>query len=225
MFFFLAVVVGAALVLNQILTNSDCSPCDCSDDKLHGCPLFERATTLRFHHTEKTIVPRYLDLTSLGIKSIARGAFKGLRGLDAPVKLHLFDNKLTKINQGTFDGLGSLEELDLWDNKITKISSGAFDGLGSLETLHLDLNSITNIEPGTFSDLRSLKLLNLNNNADISFDQGAFDGLDNLEELWLEGGNVRGCAFAYDAGLKCDVDCYDDFDDGVVCQAPSNADA
>ena len=124
--------------------------------------------------------------------------------------LHFYNNKITSLESGDFDGLASLTYLSVTKNPITSLESGDFDGTGQLDDIGicattksrasnrasspglgnvtiLDLygNQITSIESGDFDGLASLTELDLYNNKITSLKSGGFAGLGNVTELDL----------------------------------------
>eukprot|EP00106_Octopus_bimaculoides_P015091 XP_014782533.1 PREDICTED: uncharacterized protein LOC106877970 [Octopus bimaculoides] len=73
--------------------------------------------------------------------------------------LKLSDNKISKIERGSFENLPSLKILNMSNNLISIIECGSFENLTRLEELYLDHNFITNIEHESFYSLINLKEL------------------------------------------------------------------
>jgi hypothetical protein len=146
-----------------------------------------------------------LNLSSKGIEKMGKYLFEGLANL---LLLDLSFNKLTNleenlfsdlsrlkkidlqgnpdisvIDQGTFNGLASLEELELKNMKISVINTGTFEGLDSLRILNLSNNLISTLKGKAFSGLPMLKTLDLRGNEIIDFSKDVFFGLDSLKTL------------------------------------------
>ena len=117
------------------------------------------------------------------ITALQAGDFQGLTNLQY---LHLQYNSLTELPAGLFDGLSSLEQLSLSGNALTELPDGVFDDLSSLKRLYLFENALTELPDGVFDDLSSLERLHLYENALTALPDGVFNGLSNLNnlELW-----------------------------------------
>ncbi|XP_056005694.1 slit homolog 2 protein-like isoform X3 [Ostrea edulis] len=100
--------------------------------------------------------------------------------------LHLYNNQLTTIGNGAFEGLSNLQTLYLFSNQLTTIGNGAFEGLSNLQTLILGYNQLTTIENGAFEGLSNLQELFLDNNQLTTIENGAFEGLSNLQTLPID---------------------------------------
>ena len=73
-----------------------------------------------------------LDLAGLGIKVLKRGDFAHLTGIK---RLVLFNNELTALPAGVFEGLDdTLSSISLTDNDLETIPAGVFDRLTGLAT-------------------------------------------------------------------------------------------
>jgi Leucine-rich repeat (LRR) protein len=116
---------------------------------------------------------------------------RGIQDLDGAnllanaTSLHLFNNRITSLENGNFQGLTNLQTLDLEANQITSIESGDFQGLTNLQTLRLAFNQIPSLESGAFQGLSNLRALGLPGNQIPSLESGAFQGLSNLRGLSL----------------------------------------
>ena len=91
---------------------------------------------------------------------LTRGMFDGFVSLK---KLHLGNNSISDIKDGSFRSLEECVWLWLFDNSLTKIRVTMLEGLSSLEMLYLGKNQIHYIESGSFSHMH-LRELRLNNN-------------------------------------------------------------
>ncbi|XP_046302859.1 SLIT and NTRK-like protein 6 isoform X2 [Marmota monax] len=78
--------------------------------------------------------------------------------------LHLGNNRIEVLEEGSFMNLTRLQKLYLNGNHLTKLNRGMFLGLDSLEYLYLEYNAVKEILPGTFNPMPKLKVLYLNNN-------------------------------------------------------------
>ncbi|XP_078071164.1 toll-like receptor 3 [Mustelus asterias] len=118
------------------------------------------------------------------------------------VELSLRNTHL-KVQNTTFVGLNktNLTSLDLSNNRLTTLQDNSFEWLRNLEYLHLENNSIGHITRKTFAGLGNLKSLNLKKGlkgqnvrteAESLIDDYSFQGLKNLVQLNLEGNSIAG---------------------------------
>ncbi|XP_078418983.1 CD180 antigen [Cetorhinus maximus] len=124
-----------------------------------------------------------------------------LSGTDI-VELSLRNTHL-KIQNTTFNGLNktNLTSLDLSNNRLTSLQDNSFQWLHSLEYLHLENNSIGHVTRQTFAGLENLKCLNLKkglkgqnvlNEVESLIDDYSFQALKNLVQLNLEDNSIAG---------------------------------
>ena len=97
-----------------------------------------------------------LNLTANRISMIENGSFQGFTSLRV---LLVENNSLWKINQTTFGEMGMLEEINLSHNMISLIERGAFDAMPNLKTFDLSMNCMF-VMPA-FIFFRNLKLKNI----------------------------------------------------------------
>jgi Leucine-rich repeat (LRR) protein len=109
-----------------------------------------------------------------------------LNGLFKLQKLHLDKNVIEEIEKYSFDNLNDLTELKIESNKIKMIKNEMYFGKTSLEILNLYQNSIENIESIPFNTLRSVKTLHMFSNKIKQIKFGHFIHLHSLEELRLD---------------------------------------
>ena len=67
--------------------------------------------------------------------------------------LSLYDEEITALQAGDFQGLANLEVLDLDYNSLSELPDGVFDGLANLERLNLNYNNLTELPDGVFDGL------------------------------------------------------------------------
>uniref|UniRef100_A0A8C6T266 Slit homolog 2 (Drosophila) n=1 Tax=Neogobius melanostomus TaxID=47308 RepID=A0A8C6T266_9GOBI len=134
---------------------------DCSNQKLTKIPdhIPQYTAELRLNNNEFTVLE-------------ATGIFKKLPHLR---KINLSNNRITDIEEGTFEGATGVNELILTSNRLENIhhrmmlrsnriscvSNSSFVGLSSVRLLSLYDNQITSMNPGAFDTLHSLSTLNL----------------------------------------------------------------
>ncbi|CDQ99624.1 unnamed protein product, partial [Oncorhynchus mykiss] len=96
---------------------------------------------------------------------------------------NLSNNKITEIEDGTFEGAGSVNELHLSANQLDSVRSGMFKGLDGLRMLMLRNNKIRCIHNNSFTGLHNVRLLSLYDNQLTTITPGAFDTLQTLSTL------------------------------------------
>uniref|UniRef100_A0A8C8IVZ8 Slit homolog 1a (Drosophila) n=1 Tax=Oncorhynchus tshawytscha TaxID=74940 RepID=A0A8C8IVZ8_ONCTS len=99
--------------------------------------------------------------------------------------LNLSNNKITEIEDGAFEGAGSVNELHLSANQLDSVRSGMFKGLEGLHMLMLRNNKIRCIHNNSFTGLHNVRLLSLYDNQLTTITPGAFDTLQTLSTLNL----------------------------------------
>lgn len=131
----------------------------------------------------------HLSLDQNNITEVASDAFVGLRKLKS---LSLSYNPIVNLQSNTFNDLIELQTLELLGTRLVEIQAGLFGSLRGLEWLGLGFNRLHKIETGTFKELPSLRRLFLRFNCpSIEFESLAFESLNNLEDLDLEGNNIK----------------------------------
>ncbi|XP_018332590.1 chondroadherin-like [Agrilus planipennis] len=137
-----------------------------------------------FIHQEKL---QELHLNKNKLSSINNTTFQGLESLTV---LNLRENFLEDLPRGIFMVLSKLEELNLGQNRISQIDVHAFDGLSALRVLYLDDNLLSFIPTSSFSLLSSLAELHIGLNAFSVLPDNGFDGLKKLSVLDLNGAGL-----------------------------------
>ena len=97
-----------------------------------------------------------LNLSANRISMIENGSFQGFNNLRV---LLLDNNSMWKINKTTFGEMGMLEEMIISRNMISLIERGAFDAMPNLKTFDISMNCMFEM-PG-FIFFRNLKLKNI----------------------------------------------------------------
>uniref|UniRef100_A0AAR2JNH3 Slit homolog 2 (Drosophila) n=1 Tax=Pygocentrus nattereri TaxID=42514 RepID=A0AAR2JNH3_PYGNA len=144
---------------------------DCSGQKLTKIPdhIPQYTAELRLNNNEFTVLE-------------ATGIFKKLPQLR---KINLSSNKISDIEEGTFEGAAGVNELVLTSNRLENIHYGMLKGLTGLRTLMLRSNKISCVSNSSFTGLSSVRLLSLYDNLITSIAPGAFDTLHSLSTLNL----------------------------------------
>uniref|UniRef100_A0A8C2BQE1 Slit homolog 1 protein n=1 Tax=Cyprinus carpio TaxID=7962 RepID=A0A8C2BQE1_CYPCA len=144
---------------------------DCSGQKLTKIPdhIPQYTAELRLNNNEFTVLE-------------ATGIFKKLPQLR---KINFSNNKITDIEEGTFEGASGVNELILTSNRLESVHYSMLKGLGGLRTLMLRSNKISCVNNSSFTGLSSVRLLSLYDNLITSMSLGAFDTLHSLSTLNL----------------------------------------
>ena len=134
-----------------------------------------------------------LWLQSCDISEIPSGSFRGLGpGLEV---LILSNNKITQLNESTFDRLKHVKYLLLSDNKIESIAPGTFNGTSglssSLRILFMSNNLIKKIGATVFDGMTNLVFLELSNNNIRNIEPGAFKTLKRLRALGIHANKLQ----------------------------------
>ncbi|KAJ8025760.1 Slit-like 2 protein [Holothuria leucospilota] len=142
----------------ELLSFPESIPTYTTELRMNGNELTRISNDGIFHNLPKL---KRLDLRENRISSIEEGAFDGAGTV---AELLLTSNELTKLPDQAFRGLKNLRILILRENRLTCITNETFVGLKSVRDLSLYDNSLTSIMPQAFENLRSLHTLNLMNN-------------------------------------------------------------
>jgi Leucine-rich repeat (LRR) protein len=126
---------------------------------------------------------KILYLSDNKITTIEEKTFENLHSLEV---LWLSHNELTEINVESFIGLNGLKELNLFNNKIKSIQDKSFEYLLNLEILWLKKNNLKEINTFTFYGLKNLKEINLALNSINFIQDNCFYYITNLERLWID---------------------------------------
>lgn len=139
-----------------------------------------RNETFVFYH-KGAVNLKKLWLKENSIKELKTDTFMETKTLEI---IFLNKNRISKIEDGAFNGLSHLIELILDENLIVAMTPHTFDGLVKLEALSLWNNKIKEIEVGAFNSLRSLQKLYLNENSCVK--EFVFSNVtaENFEEVY-----------------------------------------
>uniref|UniRef100_UPI001EAF2D75 slit homolog 2 protein-like n=1 Tax=Oncorhynchus gorbuscha TaxID=8017 RepID=UPI001EAF2D75 len=162
-------------------------PVDCFNQKLAKIP--EQAS-LNTHRICELGMPEHIAQYTQELRlnnnefSVleATGFFKRLPQLK---KINLSNNRISDIEEGTFEGATGVNELILTSNRLENIQQGMLQGLNGLRTLMLRSNRIRCVSNSSFVGLSSVRLLSLYDNLITSMTPGAFDTLHALSTLNL----------------------------------------
>lgn len=143
-----------------------------------------------------------LHLNKNKLSAVDNKTFQGLTSLTV---LNMRENYLEELPQGLFSALPKLEELNLGQNRISKIHDLAFDGLLALRVLYLDDNLLKTVPTSSFTVMGSLAELHVGLNGFSHLPDDAFEGLNKLTVLDLNSAglsNISDNAFRGLAGLR-----------------------
>lgn len=98
----------------------------------------------------------------------------------------VLNSTLQKVSQQNFVGFSKMTAISLWKNKLTSIDENTFEKNLLLEGLYLSDNQIDVILPLTFAKLKKLKVLHLNGNRIEKLPSNAFSRNVNLKVLHLQ---------------------------------------
>lgn len=103
------------------------------------------------------------SMTRRSLKAINRTTFESL---DKPrtAILDLSVNKISKIQNGTFEGFRNLRILTMQINNLHRIDAPTFNGLMMLEELDLSRNMISDVDRDAFRHMMSLHTIDLSHN-------------------------------------------------------------
>lgn len=137
-------------------------------------------TSEHFGHFPDTLTEFRMDRNM-----IDRIEQKDMKNLSNLKTLWLDSNKISYIEDYSFQELTRLTELSLDDQRLVNITENMFYGLGKLNTLYLAHNQIQFISPKAFSQLKNLTELDLSNNKLESLNVESFEGLIKLKNISL----------------------------------------
>ena len=100
-------------------------------------------------------------------------------------QLNLFNDGITALAAGDFDGLSALTNLDLAGNSLGTLPDDVFDELTALTNLDLGGCSLSTLPAGVFDELTALTDLGLLNNSLSTLPDDVFEELTALTTLWL----------------------------------------
>lgn len=128
--------------------------------EIHDMPIIDPSQSDRF----STVLDNFTSLKRLELKKnslevVQAEWFKNTKSLTA---LKITDNKINRIEEGTFDYLTGLRNLNLAEKNLTIVKVQWFQK--TLAVLVLSNNLIDTIEAGAFSKLTKLSSLDLSGN-------------------------------------------------------------
>ncbi|XP_052895896.1 protein artichoke-like [Anopheles moucheti] len=155
-------------------------------------------TSIAFRDSSMVVLPKkifetfpaiqYLLSDACHIQKLLGGTFANAQRLQ---ELHLFDNRLTRLNNFVFNGALQLQILSLYNNTIKQLEEHAFDGLGHLRMLYMDENQLEKLPEGIFSGLEELEILELQHNRIKEINDDQFLLCPMLRELNLSANMIN----------------------------------
>jgi Leucine-rich repeat (LRR) protein len=120
-----------------------------------------------------------LDIAINPLGSFPKGLFKNLKKLDY---ISAYETELESLGREDFIGLTNLKTLELNENKISKVELGTFTPLENIESLGLSMNYLKSV-PKDLKGLTSLKSLFLADNVGLPYvvDAQIPEGIDNYD--------------------------------------------
>ncbi|XP_063166236.1 toll-like receptor 2 [Candoia aspera] len=174
---FISVAGAQSLSAEKITPFCDIAHCNFSGKSLQTVPLGLSHVALDLDLSFNTIVHiRDVDLKfAVNLRTLL-----------------LQSNLIQTIDEDAFDFLGKLEHLDLSKNNLTHLLPSWFRHLSSLQKLNIKGNSYSKLgEIPLFSGLQKLGYLYLGNEKFSSLQTKDFEGISVLEELEIEGKNLK----------------------------------
>ena len=146
---------------------------------VHGSDYIRKSDNL---FTLPNDIPHNTANLNLNKNRITQVSVNDLKNLTSLVELHLWQNKISVIEPGSFQNTRKLKILDLRKNRLTVISKSAFQDLTSLRELYLNTNNIYLVEDGALN-MPLLEKVDICCNDLASFPD--VSNLGNLRELKL----------------------------------------
>ncbi len=129
-----------------------------------------------------------LSLAENGITRLPEGWFRNLKSLQY---LCLNGNRIKEVEMDAFKGIEySLRTLELNSNGLREIPRAALWTLPKLQTLALRGNKIRKLYARSFNESRSLESLDLSNNRLNKISRRAFAGLDDIRKIDLRNNSL-----------------------------------
>ena len=124
-----------------------------------------------------------LKIDSKSLSTIENGTFNGLLSLEEP---SLLNNDLIKLTTNMFEDLINCKRIFLSSNRIKVIEDDAFNGLNNLEQLYIANNDLAGVlDLPVFVSLTSLKVLDVSCDGQAEVKKITFKGLRRLQHLDL----------------------------------------
>ncbi|XP_050499103.1 chaoptin-like [Diabrotica virgifera virgifera] len=149
---------------------------------LDASQFFQNKTSLKEYTFKDMRNLEVLNISNSALDTIENNAFAGLSKLK---ELNLERNKLSSINQSTFQPL-NVETLNLSRNKLTNVTLTAItNDLPNLITLNLSSSSIRNVYTSELENPNRVEYLDLSNNYITNLDSQTFRSFKDLVKLYL----------------------------------------
>ncbi|KAK6973327.1 TLR cluster3 member 10 [Biomphalaria glabrata] len=152
---------------------------------------------------------KIMDCASLGLTAVPRKPPPDI------IKLDLFNNSISTLENDTFCNYMNLTTLFLTKNNLTSLEVGSFNCLTQLKYLYMKYNKLVmkkgTFPPGVFKPLKNLLILKINRNTfskiwryDLDYPDTALQDLTKLKSLFMDGldGRSFGAGFAKMKSLR-----------------------
>ncbi|KAK0068440.1 leucine-rich repeat and death domain-containing protein 1 [Biomphalaria pfeifferi] len=152
---------------------------------------------------------KIMDCSSLGLSAVPHKPPPDI------IKLDLFNNSISTLENDTFCNYMNLTTLFLTKNNLTSLEVGSFNCLTQLKYLYMKYNKLVmkkgTFPPGLFKPLRNLLILKMNRNTfskiwryDLEYPDTALQDLTKLKSLFMDGldGRSFGAGFAKMKSLR-----------------------
>lgn len=155
---------------------------------------------MEFTHSFRTY-DRYMEVFSSNVQEIVPGSFKGNANSEKLLNVHFLFNNITALDNGTFDGLTSVQSFCFTSNRLKTIAVDAFREMKSVTRVELDYNEINELSNGVFHAMTNLGTINITNHQIEVLDGDLFDGNELLQYIYISNNNIIAIGRRYFAGL------------------------
>ena len=107
------------------------------------------------------------------------------------LEFHVDEGRITSLRRGDFAGLTGMRRLSFYDQPVTSLPTGLFDGLSRLQSINLERGRLSSLSRGVFDQLRGLTELVLYDNRLSSLGTGVFDGLTAVQTIDLRNNRLQ----------------------------------
>lgn len=202
----------AYLLFHLVFISVDCSPSSSSPLSCSSCKQTNSANdvnrtesfkNLSGNALEETVIDvisqrskinsQRIELRHLEIPKITKNMLKNATNISS---IDFQSNKITEIENGSFDGNEKLEKIDLMANCLTEIAKELFSGdFPELHEINLSFNAITVVETASFDHVVKLKSIDLSNNCIRHLHSNLFRQCNQLREVHLQGNEIEKIEF------------------------------
>nr|XP_054765486.1 leucine-rich repeat-containing protein 15-like [Lytechinus pictus] len=186
--FFVITTMTETLVLLVYVYENEAVVQECSDI----CDFYEWGKDAQCQGRNLESVPqecihaKTLHLQDNRVSKLAQGSFRNFTCLKY---LYLERNNMT-VEVGSFEGCSMLEKIHLNQNHLPILTQLMLDGMPNVLYMFLDNASVHQIQPDSFGNLQHLKFLSLEDNRLETPTCDAFGPDNSLETLYLSQNNI-----------------------------------